>query len=113
LASMSSDPRDAGLEMPFKLPPGWSKSPDGVASASLFLSSASLLTRNRFLAWLTLALALCAHFNRQPLRTQQGNAGTLSAVLFALGALSICYFAGAFLPPEAIEYTSVPIPQTP
>lgn len=31
---------------------------------------------------------------------------------FALGSLLVCYFAGAFLPPEEIKYTSVPLPQT-
>jgi len=107
---MSSDPRDESLEQPFKLPQGWSNSPDGFASAALFLSSATLLLRNRYLAWFTLFISLSAHFNRQPLRTKEGNAGSLSAVLFALGALSVTYFAGAFLPPEQIQYTTMPIP---
>jgi len=99
LAMSNNDPRNASLELPMKAPPNWTQTQETVASSAMFLASAVMLTRNRYLAWACLLLALYGHFNRQPMRTKDGGS-TLGAVLFAIVALIASYLASMVVPPD-------------
>jgi len=78
----------------------------------MLLSGAVMVTRNRYLAWPALLIALAGYVNTRPMRQKADGGQGLSGIVFALAALFSSYLPYLFLPPDAGPTPSqVPIPQ--
>ncbi|KIM24841.1 hypothetical protein M408DRAFT_331514 [Serendipita vermifera MAFF 305830] len=97
---MSDDPRDPTLEVRISKPKTWVEDSDAVGSFSMILAGATMVTRNRQLAWPSVAVALAGWVNQHPLRTKEGGSG-IGPILFAFGALATSY-----LPMMVLQTTS-------
>ncbi|KAJ7757019.1 hypothetical protein B0H16DRAFT_1227072, partial [Mycena metata] len=90
------DPRDASLETKFCLPATWyGESFDGLSTSGMFLSGLIMVTRNRYLAWPSVAFGIMSAINVHPLRAKDGagSAGQLSSLVLCIMAL-----VGSYLP---------------
>ncbi|KZT43435.1 hypothetical protein SISSUDRAFT_1057827 [Sistotremastrum suecicum HHB10207 ss-3] len=104
--SQLDDPRDASLEVPLSPPRSWKTSEDsGTGGSAMFLSAAVMVTRNRYLAWPALFMALSNHFNQQPMRSKDNN-NTLISIMVSFFALLTSYLATFVVPPDG---TPVPL----
>ncbi|KAF8513558.1 hypothetical protein BU17DRAFT_53132 [Hysterangium stoloniferum] len=107
--SAQSDPRDASLEAPLTLPKSWKKDVEGLSAISMFVSGAVMVSRNRYLAWPALIVAIAGYVTSRPMRQKDGGQG-FSGIVFALAAMFTAYLPMFILPP--IEHTGnqVPLP---
>jgi len=105
-----SDPRDPSLEVPLSLPKSWKQDYEGMAALSMFLSGGVMISRNRYLAWPALLVAIAGYVSARPMRQKDGGQG-LSGILFALAAMFAAYLPLFFLPPLPPQSTAqVPLP---
>ncbi|KAJ7598965.1 hypothetical protein C8J56DRAFT_770822 [Mycena floridula] len=89
---MADDPRNAALETKFVLPSTWAReSSDVLGSSGMLLSGLIMVTRNRYLAWPSLAFAINAFFNQHPMRSKDGGSGAFSNLALCLMALLTSY----------------------
>ncbi|KAF9777516.1 hypothetical protein BJ322DRAFT_1015625 [Thelephora terrestris] len=73
--SNPNDPRDASLETRVTFPKSWSREEhDALGSSNMMLSGLIIVTRNRYLAWPGLFLAISGAINQHPLRTKDSPA---------------------------------------
>ncbi|KII91738.1 hypothetical protein PLICRDRAFT_173546 [Plicaturopsis crispa FD-325 SS-3] len=102
--SSHSDPRDASLETKVTLPSTWFReSADGLATSGMFLGGLIMVTRNRYLAWPNLLLAINGLINQHPLRTKEsGNSPWLTLALAVTG-LFASYFPFFTLTPTPLS----------
>ncbi|KAF8489863.1 hypothetical protein JB92DRAFT_2755311 [Gautieria morchelliformis] len=56
-----SDPRDPSLEAPYSLPKSWGKETEGLAAMSMFISGLVMVTRNKYLAWPAVLVAITGY----------------------------------------------------
>ncbi|KZT59984.1 hypothetical protein CALCODRAFT_492966 [Calocera cornea HHB12733] len=105
------DPRDASNETAITLPKSWrQQDSDFAGSASMMFSGATMLTRNRFMGWGALLLAVASLSNQKPMRTKESSTGgPLSAILFACATLVTSYIPMLIVNPAAQKTTSVPL----
>ncbi|KAH7931343.1 hypothetical protein BV22DRAFT_998542 [Leucogyrophana mollusca] len=86
--SSTTDPRDSSLETKLTLPKTWhAEAPDAMGSMGMFLAGMVLVTRNRYMAWPVLVLAIGGVTNAHPVRTKEGGStpwATLAMAAFAL-----------------------------
>ncbi|KAJ7031648.1 hypothetical protein C8F04DRAFT_1185806 [Mycena alexandri] len=114
MSKVIDDPRDASLETKFCLPATWyGESFDGLSTSGMFLSGLIMVTRNRYLAWPSVAFGITSTINVHPLRAKDGagSAGQLSSLVLCLMAL-----VGSYLPllmiSNSTKTTSSPLPTT-
>ncbi|KAF8511289.1 hypothetical protein JB92DRAFT_2935139 [Gautieria morchelliformis] len=105
-----SDPRDPSIEAPYSLPKSWGKETEGLAAMSMFISGLVMVTRNRYLAWPAILVAITGYVGSRPLRQKDGGQG-LSGVVFALAATVSAYLPMLFLPPLERNQVLLPIDQ--
>ncbi|KAF8583445.1 hypothetical protein K439DRAFT_1348499 [Ramaria rubella] len=103
----TSDPRDRTLEVPLTMPKAWGKDAEGLSAISMLLSGGVMVTRNRYLAWPGILVAVAGYINGRPLRQKDGGQG-LSGILFAMAAMLSAYLPLLFLPP--LQGNQVPLP---
>ncbi|KAH7882963.1 hypothetical protein F5I97DRAFT_1938861 [Phlebopus sp. FC_14] len=86
--SSTHDARDRSREVRLTLPRSWHvESGDALGSMGMFLAGMVMVTRNRYLAWPVVVLAINGVLNQHPLRTKDGGGtpwATLAMALFAL-----------------------------
>jgi len=75
------------------LPKPWrSQTTDWFGGASMLFSGATMLTRNKYMGWGALLLALSSALNQKPMRTTESQTGgPLSSILFAVATLVTSY----------------------
>ncbi|EPQ51888.1 hypothetical protein GLOTRDRAFT_140829 [Gloeophyllum trabeum ATCC 11539] len=91
--STADDPRDPSLERRLSFPRAWIADASDPSSASgMFLSGLVMVTKNRYLAWPNLLLAINSAINRHPLRTKDSANPPFSSLMLAVFALFASYF---------------------
>ncbi|KZO94714.1 hypothetical protein CALVIDRAFT_538822 [Calocera viscosa TUFC12733] len=105
------DPRDASNETAVTLPKSWrQQDSDYAGGASMMFSGATMLTRNRFMGWGALLLAVASLSNQKPMRTKESQTGgPLSSILFALATIVTAYVPMLIVNPATQKATSVPL----
>ncbi|KAF8842818.1 hypothetical protein BDN67DRAFT_965230 [Paxillus ammoniavirescens] len=82
------NPRDSLRETRLTLPKSWqAESVDATGSLGMFFAGLVMVTRNRYLAWPVVILAINGVLNQHPLRAKEGGGtpwATLTMALFAL-----------------------------
>jgi len=97
--SSANDPRDASLEVAYRLPKSWDKKPSDIAeSMVMMLSGVAMFSRNYFIAWPTLILAVTSLVNRHPIRAKDSGQA-YSSVGFAFIALLVAYIPRFIIQP--------------
>ncbi|KAF9467128.1 hypothetical protein BDZ94DRAFT_1156642 [Collybia nuda] len=85
------DPRNASLETKEILPYNWYRESMAGAASGMFLAGLIIVTRNRYLAWPSLALGVNGVANSHPLRAKEGGGGAWSSMLLCITALVATY----------------------
>ncbi|KAI6128173.1 hypothetical protein EDD16DRAFT_1549842 [Pisolithus croceorrhizus] len=69
----SSDPRDSSREVNPTPPRSWRvESTDAFGSVGMFLAGMAMVTKNRYLVWPVLVLAISNFMSQHPLRHKDG-----------------------------------------
>ncbi|EGO01218.1 hypothetical protein SERLA73DRAFT_167343 [Serpula lacrymans var. lacrymans S7.3] len=107
--SNATDPRDASLETKLTLPKTWyADANDSMGSMGMFLAGMVLVTRNRYLSWPVLLLAISGVTNQHPLRTKDGGNSPWAILFMAILAVIMSH-APLFLLPKQTASGPVPI----
>ncbi|KIJ63638.1 hypothetical protein HYDPIDRAFT_92191 [Hydnomerulius pinastri MD-312] len=87
-----NDPRDASREIRLTLPKSWyAESVDALGSMGMFLAGMVMVTRNRYVAWPVVVLAINGIMNQHPLRAKEGGSTPWATLLMAVFALVISH----------------------
>ncbi|KAF7978757.1 hypothetical protein HWV62_44782 [Athelia sp. TMB] len=107
--STSSDPRDPTLQTKVTFPKTWPKSDvnDALSTSGMFLAGLVMVSKNRYMAWPTLFLAINGLINRHPLRTKENASSPWSTLMLSVTALLVSY-SQLFLAP-VVAPTAVPL----
>ncbi|KAF8635590.1 hypothetical protein AX15_000238 [Amanita polypyramis BW_CC] len=92
------DPRDAALETRFTLPNTWYRDGDSLGSSGVVMAGLIMVTRNRYLSWPAVILAVNSLINQHPLRSKDGQAGGWSNIFMCATALLAAYFPLFIIP---------------
>ncbi|KAL4071776.1 hypothetical protein J3A83DRAFT_4236213 [Scleroderma citrinum] len=85
----SNDPvRDSSREVKLTLPRSWNvESTDPFGSVGMFLAGMVMLTKNRYLAWPVLIIAINGVINQHPFRAKDGANNPWANLVMAVFAL--------------------------
>ncbi|KAH0831153.1 hypothetical protein J3R83DRAFT_13727, partial [Lanmaoa asiatica] len=87
-----NDPRDASRETRLTLPKSWkAESVDAMGSMGMFFAGMVMVTRNRYVAWPVLILAINGVMNQHPLRAKEGGSTPWATLMMALFGLVISH----------------------
>ncbi|KAF9224798.1 hypothetical protein BS17DRAFT_751704 [Gyrodon lividus] len=88
----SNDPRDSSRETRLTLPKSWhAESVDAMGSLGVFFAGLVMVTRNRYVAWPVVILAINGVLNQHPLRAKEGGGSPWATLTMALFALVISH----------------------
>jgi len=106
------DPRDTASETKLTFPETWQlEGSDGLSAGVMFASGLIMVSRNRYLAWPSLALSMSSVINQHPLRTKEGGNSPISTLILAVCALIASYLPLVMVGP-AQRQTQTPLPVT-
>ncbi|GBE83436.1 hypothetical protein BKA93DRAFT_357189 [Sparassis latifolia] len=101
MSTVADDPRDSSAVSPLTFPDTWeTDAPDGFSATVMFVCGLIMVTRNRYIAWPALMMALNTYFNRHPLRAKEGSSSPLGALGMAGGALVSSYLPMFLIVPQ-------------
>jgi len=107
------DPRDKSAEIALTFPETWKlDSPDGMPATVMFVCGLIMVSRNRYLAWPAILIAINGFINQHPLRTKEGSSSPVGTLLMAVGALLSAYVPLVLLGP-AQRQVQTPLPASP
>ncbi|CCL99073.1 uncharacterized protein FIBRA_01085 [Fibroporia radiculosa] len=100
----TDDPRDSSAEATVTFPATWqTDAPDGFNATIMFGTGLIMITRNRFLAWPSLLLALNGLINQHPLRTKEGGNSPITTLIVAATALVTAYLPLIMIGPKKAQ----------
>ncbi|KAI6041530.1 hypothetical protein EDC04DRAFT_2565452 [Pisolithus marmoratus] len=89
---LGSDPRDPSREVNLTLPRSWRvESTDAFGSVGMFLAGIAMVTKNRYLVWPVLVLAISGVMNQRPLRYKDSGNSPWTNLAMAIFALIISH----------------------
>ncbi|KAH9947821.1 hypothetical protein B0H21DRAFT_736445 [Amylocystis lapponica] len=115
MSTAGDDPRDPAGEVPLTFPNTWQDSSDGMPATVMFVCGLIMVSRNWYLAWPAILIALNSWFNQHPLRTKESSSSPGGTLMMAVGALASSYLPMVLLGPAPKQppQMQVPLPSYP
>ncbi|KAI6014455.1 hypothetical protein PISMIDRAFT_672161 [Pisolithus microcarpus 441] len=89
---LTSDARDPSREVKLSPPRSWRvESTDAFGSIVMFIAGITMVTKNRYLVWPVLVLAISNALNQHPLRRKDGGSSAWTNLAMAIFALIISH----------------------
>ncbi|KIM52012.1 hypothetical protein SCLCIDRAFT_1224108 [Scleroderma citrinum Foug A] len=94
MSSNQLEVRDSSREVKLTLPRSWRvESIDPFGSVGMFLAGMVMVTKNRYLAWPVLVVAISGVMNQHPLRTKEGGNNPWANLVMAVFALVMSHLS--------------------
>ncbi|KIM92232.1 hypothetical protein PILCRDRAFT_810263 [Piloderma croceum F 1598] len=107
--SKLTDPRDASLESKLVFPHRWPRDyMDALSTSGMFLSGLIMVTRNRYMSWPALMLAINGLINQHPLREKESASSPWATLMLAIASVLVSYSPLFIVSPTQIP-TSTPL----